>query len=220
MSYYDTLRKKDIVVTNEVGSRWATDYDEKVITYIEGGACGKLYSYNIRTEKHLLISEQVCGPARISKHIIIWGYAVSNGSNVYGYDLRTHNQFDIATEEGFNGAADIDGNKVIWINNTGSTHAIKTKNLNTGEIKTLLETSNYSLSWPSISRRYAVWGKNTAQHISGVEGIDLRSGIIFEIQEQGSHQNDNISPIVNDDIAAWMAWRTGNGDIYGAVIDH
>ena len=93
-----------------------------------------------------------------------------------------------------------------------------------GRLKTkqeqLVYTSpNYWISWPSISNRYAVWGKNTAQHISGVEGIDLRTGQVFEIQEQGQHQNDNMSAFVEGNIVAWMAWRTGNGDIYGASIN-
>jgi hypothetical protein len=27
-----------------------------------------------------------------------------------------------------------------------------------------------------------------------------------------------MSPLVEGDIAAWMAWRTGNGDIYAAEL--
>lgn len=56
-------------------------------------------------------------------------------------------------------------------------------------------------------------------YVSGVEGFDLKNNSVFEIQEQGSHQNGNISPIVDGNIAAWMAWRTGNGDIYSALIN-
>lgn len=91
--------------------------------------------------------------------------------------------------------------------------------MRTGEAETLSETSVYSMSWPSISKRYAVWGKVTSQHVSGIEGVDLKTGEVFEIQEQGPHQNGNISPIISGNIAAWMAWRTGNGDIYAAIIN-
>ena len=50
--------------------------------------------------------------------------------------------------------------------------------------------------------------------------IAAKTGEIFEIQEQGPHQNGVIAPQLGGNIAAWMAWRTGNGDIYVAEINH
>lgn len=216
---YDFNKEKDIAVTDAAGSQTVTDYDNNTLVYIDGYACGKLYTYDLKKEETTFITNDSCGPARISNNIVVWGYAAPNGSNVYGYDLSKNQQFDIATEDGYQESPDIYGNNVIYLNSDGTSNSVSLKNLRTGEVKTLNETSGYSMSWPSISRRYVVWGKNTAQHISGVEGVDLKTGVVFEIQEQGQHQNDNLSPIINGNIAAWMAWRTGNGDIYAAIID-
>lgn len=217
---YDFNRKQDIIVTDEVGSNTATDYDNNTIVYIEGGACGKLHAFDMNLKEDTLVTETACGPAKISGNIIVWNYAAPGGTNVYGYDLKKHEQFDIAIEDGFQSSPDIYDNNVVWIHSEGVGSSIRLKNLKTGNEKVLNESSTYSMSWPSISKRYVVWGKNTAQHISGVEGIDLKTGEVFEIQEQGQHQNDNLSAIVDDNIVAWMAWRTGNGDIYSAVIGH
>lgn len=74
------------------------------------------------------------------------------------------------------------------------------------------------MSWPSISGNYVVWGKNTAPHVSGLEGTDLKTKEVFEIEEAGAHQNGNMSAKLEGNIASWMAWRTGNGDIYGAIL--
>lgn len=93
------------------------------------------------------------------------------------------------------------------------------KDIHTNKEKVLLSSTSYSMSWPSISDRYVIWGKDTLPNISGVEGIDLNSGETITIQDQGSQQNGNMSPIINGNIAAWMAWRTGNGDIYGSILN-
>jgi len=219
VSAYDTKKGEDIPITNGVGSHWATDYDNKTVVYIDGGACGELYAYDIAREEANLVTENACGSAKISGNIIVWNYAAAGGTNIYGFDLSKNQQFDIATEGGFQESPDIYGNNVIYLNSDDVTNSVRLKNLRTGGLKTLEETSDYSMSWPSISKRYAVWGKNTSQHVSGVEGVDLKTGVVFEIQEQGQHQNDNLSPLVVGNIAAWMAWRTGNGDIYAAIID-
>src|SRR3989344_5668172 len=211
---YDMKRKKDIAITDEVGSNTATDYDEDTVVYIEGGACGKLHAYDLKRRRDTLITETACGPAKISGNIVVWGYAAPGGSNIYGYDLNRDKQFDIATEDGFQDSPDIYRDNVIYINSDDISFSVRVKNLKTGEVKIFSETSTYTLSWPSISKQYAVWGKVTSQHVSGIEGVDLKTGEVFEIQEQGPHQNGNISPVVYGNIAAWMAWRTGNGDIY------
>lgn len=211
-------RSRNITVTNEQGSQWATDMHKNTVIYIDGGACGKLYAYNLRRNKRTLITEHACEPAKIWGNIVVWNYAAPNGTNVYGYNLRRNRQFDIATGDGFQASPDIYKNYVVWVHSEGNYNAVYLKNLRNGKEKILHETSEYNISWPSISKRYVVWGKSTAQHVAGVEGVDLKTGEVFEIQEQGQHQNSNLLPIINGNIAAWMAWRTGNGDIYGAYI--
>lgn len=219
INVYDIKKDKVIAITEGSGSRIATDYEERILVYIDGGACGKLYTYNIVTSERKLISEEVCGTANISERFIVWSYAVSSGAGIFGYDLRKDKKYDIATGPIYRSSPDISNKKVIWAVNNNNPQ-IYIYDLRTNKESLLYKGSNYTVSWPSISKRYAVWGKNTTQHVSGVEGIDLRTGQIFEIQEQGPHQNDNLSAIIDDNIVAWMAWRTGNGDIYGAEIKH
>src|SRR3989344_2858051 len=217
---YDFEQYKIITVTEGIGSNVASDLDDKVVTYIDGGACGKLYAYDLLSGERKLITEQVCNTANIDHRFIVWGYAVPNGSGIFGYDLKTDIKYDIAVGPGYRSSPDILKNRIIWSINNNENAEVYIYNLKTHEQELLYSSPNYWISWPSISNRYAVWGKNTSQHVSGVEGIDLKTGQVFEIQEQGQHQNDNMSVIIEGNIAAWMAWRTGNGDIYAAVINH
>lgn len=212
VSAYDTEKMKDIPITNGIGSRLATDYDNKTVVYIDGGACGELYAYDIVREEAKLVTENACGSAKISKGVVVWAY----GSNIYGYDLRKDETF-LITDNG--GHPNIYKDNVIWLNLEEGFTKVHLKNLNTNESKILYQTSEYGITYPAISDRYVIWGKTTAQDVAGVEGIDLVTEEVFEIQEQGPHQNGVISPIIDDGVAAWMAWRTGNGDIYAALIN-
>lgn len=208
---YDVLKGEDIAITDEPGSQGASDFDKDTVVYIDGGACGKLFAYNLKKGNKKLISETACGQAKISKDVIIWIY----GSNIYGYDLKKDEVF-LITDNG--GHPDIYKDNVVWLSIEEGFTKVHLKNLNNGESKTLHQTEEYGITYPAISDRYVIWGKTTSQHIAGVEGIDLITGEVFEIQEQGPHQNGVIAPQLEGNIAAWMAWRTGNGDIYAATI--
>ncbi len=208
-SVYDTKKRKDIPITSGAGSHWATDYDNKTVAYIDGGVCGKLYAYDIVREKANLVTENACGSAKISKDIIVWTF----GSNIYGYDLKKDEIF-LITDNG--GHPDIYKDNAVWLHAEAGFTEIHLKNLNNSKSKILHRTSEYGITYPAISNRYVIWGKTTAQDVAGLEGIDLITGEVFEIQEQGPHQNGVISPTIAGNVAAWMAWRTGNGDIYGA----
>src|SRR3990167_3141619 len=59
VSAYDTKKSKDIPITSGTGSHSVTGYDNKTVVYIDGGACGKLYAYDIaREEVNLVRSEE------------------------------------------------------------------------------------------------------------------------------------------------------------------
>lgn len=212
ISAYDTKEWRDIPITSGIGSHFATDYDNKTVVYIDGGACGKIYAYDIAQEEANLVTENACGSAKISKDIVVWTY----GNNIYGYDLKKDEIF-LITDNG--GHPDIYKDDVVWLHVEAGFTEVHLKNLNNGESKILHGTSEYGITYPAISDRYVIWGKTTAQDVAGVEGIDLISGEVFEIQEQGPHQNGVIAPQLEGNISAWMAWRTGNGDIYAAIIN-
>lgn len=208
---YDVLKREDIAITDEPGSQAASDFYKDTIVYIDGNACGKLFSYDFKNKNKKLLTENACGQAKISKDIVVWVY----GSNIYGYDLKKSTMF-LITDNG--GHPDIYKDNVVWLSIEAGFTEVHLKNLNNGESKILHQTAEYGITYPAISDRYVIWGKTTSQDIAGVEGIDLISGEVFEIQEQGSHQNGVIVPTIEDNIAAWMSWRTGNGDIYTAII--
>lgn len=210
---YDVLKGEDIAITDELGSQFASDFDKDTIVYIDGDACGKLFAYDLKSKNKKVLTETICGQAKISKDIVVWPY----GSNIYGYDFKKDETF-LITDNG--GHPDIYKDNVVWLSVEEGFTKVHLKNLNNGESKILHQTSEYGITYPAISDRYVIWGKTTAQDIAGVEGIDLVTGEIFEIQEQGSHQNGVIPPTIDGNVAAWMAWRTGNGDIYSAIIGH
>ena len=139
------------------------------------------------------------------------------------YDLKKNELFDISTESGFQESANIFGDKVVWLDYVtgarGDYNAIKMKDLKTGEVTTIYESSTDSLQSPSVSNKYVVWSQSSAQHVGGVRGANLKTGEIFEVQPQGSHQNSHTSTAIWKDTAVWMSFRTGNGDIYGATFN-
>ena len=88
------------------------------------------------------------------------------------------------------------------------------KNLKTGKRTVIYETSTNSLQSPSISNRYVVWSESPSMHVNSIKVADLKTGEVFELQAAGPHQNSHTSTSIWKDTAAWMSWRTGNGDIY------
>lgn len=216
---YDMKENKNIFVTEGVGSRWAYDFDNNTVVYLDGGACGKLFAYHLFTKENVLINELACGGANISNDMVVWTSAIPNGSSVYAYDLRSKKRYIISAGEGNRSVPDIYNNTVIWYLSLNNGSEIHTMDILTKKEKIIFNSTTYPVSGVVISKKYAVWGQNISQHIAGIEGIDLKTNEIFQIQEPGPHQNANMSPQVVDNIVAWMAWRTGNGDIYGAIIN-
>ncbi len=209
---------QDLVIAGGEGSQSAEDLYRNTVVYIEGGACGKLFAYDLRRQQRKLLTEEACSPVRMWMDTVVWAYGAPGGSNVYGYDLRKNRLFEVASDEGFQEVPDIYRNQVVWLHREGDTNAIYLKDLRKGNVRLLHQTTGYAMNYPTISRRYVVWSKSTAQHVGGVEGVDLRTGEVFEIQGQGPHQNSTTTPDIWEDTTVWQAWRTGNGDVYGAEL--
>lgn len=217
---YNLRTGEDILIAGGGGSQGSGVTNGRFVVYIDGGACGKLYVYHLRRKTTTLLTETACHPVRIWRHTVVWNYAAPGGTNVYGYDLLRKKLFDVTTADGFQEAPNIFGNKVVWHHYTsgayGTYQAIMMKDLRTENEKIIYETTSDSLGWPAIFGRYIVWSQSSEQHVGGVMGSDFRTGEIFEVQEQGPHQNSHTMPSIWRNTAVWMAWRTGNGDIYGA----
>lgn len=193
-----------------------------MVAYIDGGACGSLKVYDIRRKTTEQVVNLICSPIRISGDIIVYQASDLGGTNIAGYDLEEEESFDIANDPDFQEVPNIFGDNVVWLHRTsgalGDYNAIKLKNLEEDEVKTIYESTASTLQAPVVSNKYAVWSESTAQHVNGIQGANLKTGEVFEIQPQGSHQNSHTVPSIWNNTAVWMSFRTGNGDIYGATL--
>lgn len=218
---YNVKKNKDIFVAGGSGSQGSGVTNGKVVAFIDGGACGSLKVNDIRKKTTEQIVNSTCHPIRISGDIIVYPVADPAGTNIGGYDFDEDETFDISTDASFQEAPNIYKNYVVWhhyiTGARGDYEAIKMKNLKTDEVKTIYETNTDSLGSPVVSNRYAVWSQSPSQHVNKIMGADLKTGEVFEIQPSGPHQNSHTSPDIWKDTAAWMSFRTGNGDIYGSV---
>lgn len=217
---YNIKTGKDTLIAGGPGSQGAGVTNGKIVAYIDGGACGSLKVYNIRKKTTEQIVNSTCHPIRISGDIIVYPVADPGGTNFGGYDLDEGQAFDIATGADFQEAPNIFGDNVVWLHRTtgalGDPNSIKLKDLKTEEVKTIYESTTSTLQSPSVSNRYVVWSESTAQHVNGIKAADLKTGEVFEVQAQGPHQNSHTSTDIWRNMAVWMSFRTGNGDIYGS----
>lgn len=221
--FYNMKTKKDILIAGGIGSQSDGVTNGKEVVYINGGACGTLNSYEIKTEITTEIFNLTCTPIKISGDIVVFQAPDFNGTNIKGYNLKKKELFDITTENNFQEVPDIYRDNVIWLHRLsgsyGDYNAIKVKNLKTDEEKTIYESSTDSLQNPALSHKYVVWSQSSAQHVGGVRAASLQTGEVFEVQAQGSHQNSHTTTAIWKNTAVWMSFRTGNGDIYGAEFD-
>jgi len=219
---YNLKTKQDIPIATGSGSQGGGVTNGKEIIYINGGACGTLNVYNLKTKTTAEIYPLTCSPIRISGDIVVFPASDPHGTNIRGYDLKKKQVFDIATDDGFQESPNIFDDNVVWLHYTtgayGDYNAIVIKNLRTKKQNVIYQSSTDTLQYPAISNKYIVWSQSSAQHVGGVMGANIKTGEVFEIQAQGSHQNSHTTPSILKDTAAWMAWRTGNGDIYGAIL--
>lgn len=214
---YNIKTGHDSLITPGPNSYGSGGTNGKYVVYIDGGVCGKLMLYNIMSKVTSPLAEGVCIP-KISGHWVIWHGNGAAGPGIYGYDLSTKQYFEVSVGDGPYDTSSINNNKVVWMTPTGSRYRIMLKDLVSNSVRTLLDTTNYYVNYPAVSRQFVVWGKSISPGVAGVEGIDLKTSQLFEIYPQGPHQNTNLAPAIWGHTAVWQAWRTGNGDIYGATL--
>jgi hypothetical protein len=215
---YNLKTKKDIGISSDENKTYSSGVTNgREVVYIEGGACGKLWVYPLHHGNDMQLADHACIP-RISGHRVFWVGSDPDGSGLHGYDLTSHQHFAVWVGQGAVDTFNVSDDKVIWMQPAASHYKILLKDLRRGTVRTLLDTTDYYVNYPSVSRRFAVWGKSLSPGTAGVEGIDLKTGQIFEVFPQGPHQNTNLATEMYRNTAIWQAWRTGNGDIYGATL--
>ncbi len=221
---YNMKKEEDTEVASGAAAQGGGVTDGKYVVYVNGGACGTIQAYNIKKKTTMQISSSGCSPLSISDGTVVWANGAPGGTNIYGYNFKKNTSLDVVVDPDFQESPNIFNDSVVYVEYTtgalGDYQAIKMKNIHTGEKKTIYETTTSTVQSPSISDKYVVWSESTAQHVGGVQGANLKTGEVFEIQEQGPHQNSHTTTSVWKNTAVWMAWRTGNGDIYGAEFKH
>jgi hypothetical protein len=215
---------KDILIAGGAGSQGAGVTNGDEVIYIDGGACGSIHAYNLKKNTDVVISPTGCTPLRIYDNTVVWPYGAPGGTNIYGYNLVHHSTFDVVNESGFQESPNIFEDKVIYLDyvtgNLGDYNAIKVKDLKSHLEETVYQSTTATLQWPSISDKYVVWSESTAQHVNGIKAANLKTGEVLEVQAQGPHQNSHTMPTIWKNIATWMSFRSGNGDIYGSVFSN
>jgi len=218
----NTRTRRDVLVAGGSGSQTSGVTDGKYVVYIDGGACGTLHAYDIRRGTTKKISDTACDPLSIWDGIVVWGYAAPGGTDIFGYDLGRNRTFTVTNEDYYQESPFIYRNTVVWYHyeqgTYGTYQAIKMKNIDNGKETLVYETNTDSLNHPVLSNKYVVWSQSPSLHIGSVMGKNIKTGEIFEIQEPGDHQNSHTGPDIWEDIAVWQAWRTGNGDIFAAML--
>ena len=220
---FNIEEEEDTLIAGGPGSQTGGVTNGKYVIYINGGACGTIHAYNIKKETAAQIGTG-CSPLSISDDTVVWANGAPGGTNIYGYNLKTNAAFDAVSDPDFQESPNLFRDNLVYVEYTtgdlGDYQAIKMKNLRTGEKKTIYETTTSAVQYPSVSDKYVVWSESTAQHVGGIQGANLKTGQVFEIQAQGPHQNSHTTTSIWKDTAVWMAWRTGGGDIYGATLKH
>lgn len=209
---YDVRRGRDLLVAGGPGAQMGGKIDGNKIVYVDGYGTGDLYVYDLSREASMLIDHNASVP-RVSGEYVVW----YSGTDIKLYNLREDDFVDIPNPEGAaRSVPEIYDGLVVYYYEKDGVASIHLYDIASETERTLMETTEHTVNWPSVSKRYVVWSKETAPHTGGVEGINLKTGEIFEVYPQGNQQNAVMPPTIYGDTVAWMTWRTGNGDIYGA----
>lgn len=197
----------------------ATSLYHDKFTYLHDGADGDLYVYDLKTKQSQLIDNGYCSGPKIYGNYIAWTISTGPGwYDVKAFDL-VKNQFinlPPVPEGSFRSLVDFYKGQVIMNQFQDGERALISYDLKNGKMELLHQGPRVGRA--AISENYLVWGRSTDKHIARVEGMDLKTGEIFEIMPQGPQSNAAVGLSIYKNTVVWMAWRTGNGDIYGAEL--
>lgn len=216
---YDMETEKEYAITDSSGTQMASDIYHQYVVYLDGYGSGDLYLYDLNKETSQYISSNAAEP-KIDGNYIVWYTSGPYGYDVNVYDYKKDEMVEIPNpDEVSREWANIDNAKVSYGAFKDGNSSIRYYDLHKNEEHIVYETSTSKAERPAISDKYIVWSESSAPHIGGVMGANLKTGEVFEVQEQGNHQNSVTTPAIWKNVAVWQAWRTGNGDIYGSVFD-
>ena len=219
----DLTTGEDYEVVGGDGTQDAGDiYEDKLVytdVYYHGFGFGDLYIYDLKKKTNTFITNNAAVP-RIWKNYVVWYSRVGSGIyDIHAYNLATEKFIEIPNPDNSNRFyPSIYNNHLIYNQSNGTTSSIRLYDLNNKKEQILTQSSTIRFGTPDIYKDYAVWDKSPSQHIAGIDGMNLKTGEIFEIFPVGDQMNTRMPLTIYNNIVSWHSFRTGNGDIYSAII--
>ena len=164
-------------------------------------------------------SRDQSGPA-ISGDIVVWqdgrnAEAPDFNENIYGYDLKAHEEFQIRTSYLFLGGPAISGGTVVWAEAEDDGTDIYGYDLVQRRVFPICTDPGTQMS-PAISGSTVVWleKRDESSPLLGhdIYARDLASGSSFRI---GTVRNPEIQPSISGNIVVWEDLRQDSLNIYG-----
>jgi beta propeller repeat protein len=148
--------------------------------------------------------------------IVVWGDYRNDNWDIYGYDLSTHTEFEIASGPVYQRSAAIYGDKVAYEHRH---HGVGIYDLTTGENKIHGTHSGGESDWIAIYGSIVVWGDiRDPDRTYNIYGYDIVSDEEFPICVAPDEQ---YTPATYRNMVVWSDDRCGGyweGDIYGNII--
>ncbi len=213
-------------------------YEDYVFWSDDRNGSFDIYGYNLETKVEYLIcnaiEDQPLSTYNSGNNFIVWtdwrNVTEENpdSSDIYGYNFETQQEFIVTNTPSEEREAVAYGNKVAWIekerivdgggNIIGWADKIKVKDLNTGEISTIQDTSTYKKSL-RMDDEFIIWvsSSDVAVLLDSLDiyGYCLTNGVAFAVCTEDKGQLD---PELLGNRVIWQDMRSDENDIYGATL--
>lgn len=198
-----------------------------------------IYGFNLETKEEFLISnaleDQSLSTYNSGNNFIVWtdwrnvGEENPDNSDIYGYNFGTQEEFIVTNTLSEEREVVAYGSKVAWIekgkivdeggNIIGWADKIKVKDLNTGEISTIQDTSTYKKSL-RMNDEFIIWVNSSDVNVSldslDIHGYCLTNGVAFTVCTEDKGQLD---PELLGNRVIWQDMRNDENDIYCATLE-
>lgn len=148
--------------------------------------------------------------------VVVWAdqRSTANGSDIYGMNLRDHEEFAVVTANGQQSNPAVSGTIVVWQDaRSGSSYDIYGSNLETDAEFEICTAAGNQLE-PAIYGDLVVWTDNR----SGSSDIYAKNLVTNQEFAVCTATNNQYHPAVYGDLVVWADCRNGNNNIYGKYV--
>jgi beta propeller repeat protein len=215
--FYHLNNHTDTALLDLPAGAQALSIDNQILLYQLGSGYGQIFVYNLDTQENILLSNRGAR-GKISYPFVSWDIDLGAGwVDFVVYNLESQQYITIPKPDNtIRNWTDLNQHRLAYVSSTSGSESIKVFNLNQNQEIFTYTNPGSTVDRPALSQKYIVWSESPAQHVNTVKAAEFKTGQIITLQEPGPHQNTVTTPTIYKDTAVWMAWRTGNGDIYKA----